>query len=64
MNVKNVPIACFVSPLLRHQIKILAAQQGTTVRQLILAELQRVVDRAQTQPGNSNEIDKSLPAAR
>ncbi len=64
MNTKPVPITAFINPSLRTAIKTIAAAQGITIRALIEAELKRVVNHAQTQHGNSNEIDKSLPAAR
>lgn len=54
MNAKTVPVTAYVSPSLRTAIKTIAAQQGTTIRALIEAELQRVVNHAKTQPGKPN----------
>lgn len=57
MNAKPVLLGCFVPPALRTQIKTIAAMQQTTVRALLLAEIERIAQRAQTQPGNSNETN-------
>lgn len=42
MYVKTVPITAFVNPALRQAIKILAAQEGLTVREIITRELERL----------------------
>jgi hypothetical protein len=57
MYIKPVPITAFVNPTLRHQIKVLAAMQGITVRQLITAELERIAQIAQTKYGKPRETN-------
>jgi hypothetical protein len=55
MNAKNVPVTAFVNPALRAAIKTIAAQQQTTVRALIEAELIRITNRANKYSGKPNE---------